>query len=300
LLEDAICEMKPLAPTYRVLALRREGWTTGLTAALLAGAALFAYTWTPPGIGDGLVVTARKNSPPLQPKTTPNDQPGGLVAQSEKDDPISRPFQRAPMLDTTPLVDPDRFEEKKAPPPELPASLVQLVQRGAKYEDPSTQITFVCLDVKKMAGRLEIVLLKHAVGDQNVKTTSEDAGTIVSFQVNATPELMAKVLTELKDAEETSTERLIAEVLVSKPTTPVAQNEKRIKQNPPAANFRPSVVPESPTPPLGIDDPGKKIAAGAAPKESPAVEQPTAEQPRQYVLVFRRQEILPRSDSRKG
>lgn len=301
LLEDSISEMKPLASTYRVRAFRREGWATGLAAGVVTAVALFAYTWSPPDIDEGLVVNAPKPVRTAQPKVPVIEASGGLAAESPKVAPAPpRPMMKAPPLETAPLIDPDRFVEKKAPPPELPTSLVDLVRPGAKFEDPNTKFTFICLDVKKMANRVQLVLLRNYVGEGNIRTTKDGDGMIVSIEVDATPELMARVLSEIKDEETAAVERLIAEVRVAKTTIAVAQNEKRIRQSDPLANIRPNIVGDSANPPSANADPSAKAAADSSTKEPPALASLPADQPRQYVFVFNRRDLVPMSDPKKG
>jgi len=302
LLEQSVSEMKPLAPRYRVLAFRREGWATGLAAALLTGVALFVYTWSPPGIGEGLIAIAPKPPQNAETAATPTKALEG-TNPTPKDVVASRPKFTAPTLDAAPLVDPELIPAKQqlVAPSELPASLVQLVRPGVKFEDPDTKITFVCLDVKKMADRVQLVLLQNSVSDKSYRTTKEGDGAIVNVELKATPELLAKVLTGLKDAEEASVERLIAEVQVAKPATVVAKKESKFKQAPPIANIRPNSDTDFSAPPALINDKEIRIVASATVKEEPpAVEPIAADKPRQYVLVFRRHDYLPFREPKKG
>jgi anti-sigma factor RsiW len=302
LLEQSVSEMKPLAPRYRMLAFRREGWATGLAAALLTGFALFVYTWSPPGIGEGLVAIAPKPPRSAEIATAPAKD-ADKTNPPVKDVVASRSNAVAPTLDAAPLVDPELLPTKKqpAPPTELPASLVQLVRPGVKFEDPDTKITFVCLDVKKMADRVQLVLLQNSVSDKSYRTTKEGDGAIINVELKATPELLAKVLTDLKDAEESSVERLIAEVQVARPSTEIAKKESRFKQAPPIANIRPNAGTDSSEPSAPINDKETRIIASTTVKdESSAVEPIAADKPRQYVLVFRRYDYLPFREPKKG
>jgi anti-sigma factor RsiW len=301
LLEQSICEMKPLAPSRRVFALRREGWATGLAAALLSGFALFAYTWSPPGIGEGWIAIAPKPPRNAGAEDGSKSSPQGPEVVKTTDANDRRFKVPAPPLDQFPPIDDELLPQKKSPVPALPASLVQLVRPGVKFEDPDTRITFICLDVKKMADRLQVVLLQNSVGDRDYRTTKERDGEIISVELKATPELLAKVLTDLKDSEEATFDRIIAEVQVSKPSTVVARKESRFKQAPPIANVRPNAVADSSPPPAPISDKETTIVGSALVKEEPpAVELLAPDKPRQYVLIFRRHDLLPFSEPKKG
>lgn len=298
LLEESVCEMKPLAPSRRVFAFRREGWATGLAAALLTGVALFVYTWSPPGIGDGLVVSARKANA-VEP--TPMKDNERLLAKASHEEAMFRPPVKAPSLDVAPAVDEELLPKKKAPIPALPESLVKLVRPGMKYEDPDTKITFVCLDVTKMSDRLQFILVQNAVGDKDYRTTKERDGEIISVELKATPELLAKVLSDLKDSEEATFDRIIAEVQVSKPSPAVAKKESRFKQSPPIANIRSNANTDSSNAPATSNDKGTMVVGSAVVNdEPPAVELLAPDKPRQYVLIFRRHDLLPFSEPKKG
>jgi len=300
LLEQAVCEMKPLA-SRRLLAFRREGWATGLATALLAGVALFAFTWSPPGIGEGLVAITRKPARNVVPATSPTKSPEVLAAEAAMIAAVDRPQMKAEPLDKAPLVDSDLIPMKKEPalPLDLPESLVELVRPGVKFEDPDTKFIFVCLDVKRMADRVQVVLLKHSVDDKNIRTKKENDGAIVSVELKATPEILARVLTDLKEAEEF--DRLIAAVQVARPSLTVAKNEIRFKETPPVANVRPGVFPDSePLNPPSLTSIVERKSKAAGETSPFHLEALPADQPRQYVLVFRRQDLQPLRDPKKG
>jgi len=295
LVQDVVNDLQPLAPTRRfsLFAYRRQGWATGLAASLFVGFVLFAYAFPGPApFGPGVRVTSRL------PATVPDKKP-----ESAPEAPLPAPQQPPLLADNNPIKAPTIFDTiddalvelknaKPKPKPELPASLVEVVRPGASFNVPGTQFTFLCLDVKRMADRVYVVYVKHRNNGGDLKYSEDPKADIVTVEMKATPTQLASVLSDLKDAEFDATERLIADVRVHDPSKrkPI-DDGTRLTQTEAITNIRrPVIGSDQPKPPTGDADKPKP----------PEIEAIAPDKPRQYVLIFRRQDLLPTNNSKKG
>lgn len=292
LLEQAIAELKPLypAPPAKWFAWRREGWATGLAAALLTGVALFIYrtsanvastnegslmadaTKEPPVVSEVVDRSLKSSTAPVQPSSLNADIRTSFGKAAKIDDPI---------VDRHWMPDPIVVSNEKKLPPELPKNLQNLLRPGATIEVPGTEITFLCLDVQRMKERIQIVLLKSSFGDKNVRTKEGKDGTIVSVELLATPSQMGEVLTALGQHDET--DRLIADLNVHEPKAKavVADDSKHVAESPALANVPSKVAEKSGTP--------NDAKPAPPPPKEPVVVALSPDAPRQYLLVIRRQ-----------
>jgi anti-sigma factor RsiW len=297
-LEQAIAELQPLhPPPVKVFRWRREGWATGVAAALLTGVGLFFYQSAPnqqPPIADAsaeqprpiIEVAEKAVEPPKNPvKPTPTPPKNetkslkGLVADHSDD-----------IIDDRWLPESKIQAVKHDLPKDLPKSLLELARPGREFELPGKRITFLCLDVKKMSDRLEIVLLNTTVDRKSLGSVGGKEGDIVSVEIEATPSQFSEMLSKFKQHDER--ERQIAEVEVREPEPEpkpmlAAKVEGGLKAGPALANV-PSKQDAGAKPPA-VDKP-------EPPKETPAVTLPP-DAPRKYLVVFRRQQ--PAVESKK-
>ena len=295
ILEQAINEMKPLHPAPKPVAWfawRREGWATGLAAALLTGVALAVYSANRPLSHEGPSLADVGEIPDVGlPKGVAESNSAPILSPRIAQKPVVASDRKPakPAKENDPFIDPHLMPEavvvsgEKKLPPELPEKMLKYLRPGAQIEVPGTTITFTCLDVQKMKGRLlEVVLLKTTVG-KNITTKDEADGAIVRVEIEATPSQMGEVLAGLRQAEDTT--RLIADMDVQIPKSIGKKAPVAFKEPMPLANVRPDGSPE-------------KENAVPAPKESPTEVAPLpTDAPRQYLLVFRRQE--PATDEKK-
>ena len=292
LLEQAIAELKPLHPPPPVkwFAWRREGWATGLAAALLTGVVLFVYRTSAHDAStrDRPMLADATKDPPLPAR---RDLESSVEsAASPKVAPKTPPFAKEnvkPAKENDPFIDPHWMPDvklvdaKKTLPPELPKNLQNLLRPGATIEVPGTEITFLCLDVQRMKERIQIVLLKSSFGEKNVRTKEMKDGTIVSVELLATPSQMGEVLAALGQHDES--DRLIADLNVHEPKAKAvaADDSKRLTEPPALTNIPSKASDKSATP--------NDLKPAPPPPKEPVVVALSPDAPRQYLLVIRRQ-----------
>lgn len=289
-LEQAIAELQPLhPPPVKVFRWRREGWATGVAAALLTGIGLFFYqpaTNQQLPIADAsaeqprpiIEVAEKAVEPPKNPvKPTPTPPKNetkslkGLVAEKSDD-----------IIDERWLPESEFQAVKHDLPKDLPKSLLELARPGREFELPGKKITFLCLDVKKMSDRLEIVLLNTTVDRKNLGSAGGKEGDLISVEIEATPSQFSEMLSKFKQHDER--ERQIAEVEVREPEREpkpmlAAKAEGELKAGQPLANF-----------PSKQDAAAKPVAKDAEPAKEAVVAPLPPDAPRKYHVVFRRQQ----------
>jgi hypothetical protein len=292
-LEQAIAELQPLhPPPVKVFRWRREGWATGVAAALLTGVGLFFYQPAPNQPTQMANASAEQPKPiievaekaveppknPVKPTPTPPKNetklPTDLIAKSPNE-----------IIDPHWMPDVKLVDDRKLLPDDLPKSFLELLRPGREFELPGKKITFLCLDVKEMSGRFEIVLVSTSTPHKKRDSADPKEGELVSIEFEATPGRFNELLTRIQHRDKGK--RQIADVEVREqepkpePKPMVAEKkEGELKSGEVLANM--SSKPDGGAKPEAVKpvEPPKEAVVAPLPPDAP----------RKYHVVFRRQQ----------